>query len=588
LEGREFVLTASPRLTPEQEAAWDKIRAGLRELFERRTPPAQPPVYLLHGVTGSGKTELYLHALQETLAAGLQAIVLVPEIALTPQTIRRFAARFPSRIAVLHSGLSPGERYDSWRRIRAGRADVVIGPRSALFAPLPRLGCIVVDEEHETSYKQERTPRYHAREAALQRARLEGAAVILGSATPDLNTYHRALQGQFTLLRLPKRVMGHRAKIEEQRARYRIESNRMRIREAGPEYEDLRYLDLPPVEIVDLRAELRAGNRSIFSRALQKALTETLERDQQAILFLNRRGAATFVLCRDCGLVLKCPRCDVPLTYHLDTPSGPGQLICHHCGRREEAPKRCPRCGSRRIRYFGVGTQRVEEALRELFPGVRALRWDRDTTRKAGSHDVLLEQFVNHQADVLVGTQMVAKGLDLPLVTLVGVISADTALHLPDFRASERTFQLLTQVAGRAGRSILGGRVIIQTYNPDHYAVQTASQHDYRGFYQREIDFRREQGYPPFARLARLVYRHRDEAKCKAEVEWMAELLRLEVRRRGLADVSLLGPVPCFFHRLRGRYRWQIVIRAPDPSTFLRPFELPLGWQVDVDPVSVL
>ncbi len=591
LAGREFVLTAPPRLTPEQEAAWSAVRAGLRELFQKSQPPAQPPVYLLHGVTGSGKTELYLHALQETLAAGRQAIVLVPEIALTPQTIRRFAARFPNRISVLHSGLSPGERYDSWRRIRSGQADVVIGPRSALFAPLPRLGCIVVDEEHETAYKQESTPRYHAREVALQRARLEGAAVILGSATPDLGTYYRALQGQFTLLRLPQRVMGHRAKVEEQRARYRIEPGRLRLREVGPGYEELRYLDLPPVEIVDLRAELRAGNRSIFSRALQSALAETLEHHQQAILFLNRRGAATFILCRDCGLVLTCPRCDVPLTYHASRftfhASRPG-LLCHHCGRQEEVPKECPRCGSPRIRYFGVGTQRVQEVLHEFFPGVRTLRWDRDTTGGALSHDVLLEQFVNHQADVLVGTQMVAKGLDLPLVTLVGVISADTALHLPDFRASERTFQLLTQVAGRAGRSILGGRVIIQTYNPDHYAIQAASRHDYEGFYQQEITFRHEQGYPPFTRLARLVYRHRDETQCAAEVQRLADLLRLEVRRQGLADVSLIGPAPCFFHRLQGRYRWQVVLRAPDPALLLRPFELPPGWQVDIDPVGVL
>lgn len=585
LAGREFVLTAPPRLTPEQRAAWSAIRAGLRGLFQGEGMPAQPPVYLLHGVTGSGKTELYLHALQETLAAGRQAIVLVPEIALTPQTIRRFAARFPNRIAVLHSGLSPGERYDSWRRIRAGQADVVIGPRSALFAPLPRLGCIIVDEEHEASYKQERTPRYHAREVALQRARLEGAAVILGSATPDLGTYYRALRGQFTLLRLPKRVMGHRAKVEEQRERYRIQPDQIRLREVGPGYEDLRYLNLPPVEIVDLRAELRAGNHSIFSRALQGALAETLEHHQQAILFLNRRGAATFVLCRDCGLVLKCPRCDVPLTYHAPRDA---LLLCHHCGHRKEVPEECPRCGSRRIRYFGVGTQRVEKALRELFPGVRTLRWDRDTTGGALSHDLLLEQFINHRADVLVGTQMIAKGLDLPLVTLVGVISADTALYLPDFRASERTFQLLTQVAGRAGRSILGGRVIIQTYNPDHYAIQAASRHDYEGFYRQEIAFRREQGYPPFTRLARLVYRHRDERRCMAEVQRLAELLRLEVRRQGLADISFIGPAPCFFHRLQGLYRWQIVIRAPDPAALLRPFELPPGWQVDIDPVGVL
>jgi primosomal protein N' (replication factor Y) len=597
LAGQEFVLTAPPRLTPEQESTWREILRGLRGLFqgERADRGPAPPAYLLHGVTGSGKTELYLHALQETLAAGQQAIVLVPEIALTPQTIRRFAARFPNRIAVLHSGLSPGERYDSWRRIRAGRADVVIGPRSAVFAPLPRLGCIVLDEEHETAYKQESTPRYHARDVALQRAQLEQAVVILGSATPDLGTFYWSLRDRLTLLRLPRRVMGHRAKVEEQRARHAIEPARLRLRGAGPGYEELRYLDLPPVEIVDLREELRAGNRSIFSRALQSALAETLEHRQQAILFLNRRGAATFVLCRDCGLALSCRRCDVPLTYHADSQAGirprtsrSGRLVCHHCGRQEQVPKTCPRCGGHRIRYFGVGTQRVAEVLHGLFPSVRSLRWDRDATKGTTSHEALLEQLVNHQADVLVGTQMVAKGLDLPLVTLVGVISADTALHLPDFRAGERTFQLLTQVAGRAGRSILGGRVIIQTYSPHHYAIQAASRHDYRSFYEQEIAFRREQGYPPFTRLARLVYRHRDEDRCMAEVQRLAELLRLEARRHGAGDVSLIGPAPCFFARLQGRYRWQIVLRAPDPAVLLRPIELPLGWQLDIDPVEVL
>jgi primosomal protein N' (replication factor Y) len=598
LAGQEFVLTSPPRLTSEQESAWRALRDGLRALFQAVASAddrPEPPLYLLHGVTGSGKTELYLRAIQETLDSGRQAIALIPEIALTPQTIRRFAARFPDRLAVVHSGLSTGERYDSWRRIRVGRADVVIGPRSALFAPLPRLGCIILDEEHETAYKQERTPCYHAREVALRRARLEGAAVILGSATPDLGSYHRALKGQFTLLRLPQRVMGHRVKVEEQRARYGIEAAQIRLREAGRGHEELAYLSLPPVEIVDLRAELRAGNRSIFSRALQSALSDTVEHHQQAILFLNRRGAATFVLCRDCGLVLRCRRCDVPLTYHTHNggrsapgASRRGQLVCHRCSRQEAAPETCPRCGGHRIRYFGVGTQRVEEALHQLFPQVQTLRWDRDTTRTAASHDALLEQFISHKADVLIGTQMVAKGLDLPLVTLVGVISADTALNLPDFRASERTFQLLTQVAGRAGRSILGGRVIIQTYAPDHYAIQAASRHDYETFYHQEMAFRGEQGYPPLTRLARLVYRHSDEGQCTAEVQRMANLVRLEVRRQGLADVSLIGPAPCFFHRLRGRYRWQLVLRAPDPAAPLRSFGFPRGWQVDIDPVGLL
>ncbi|MGE5263055.1 MAG: primosomal protein N', partial [Acidobacteriota bacterium] len=493
-----FDVVEPPRLTREQQVAWDAIAASLQI---PGSDDRKPETFLLHGVTGSGKTEIYLRALAEVLDQGRQGIVLVPEISLTPQTIRRFGARFPNRIAVLHSKLSTGERFDTWRRCRDGKVDIVIGSRSAVFAPLPRLGLIVIDEEHEPAYKQESVPHYHARAVALELARQAQATVILGSATPDLETFHRARRGEFTLLELPRRIMGHRGVIESEVAQWGIGDARLAVREVSSDYADARYMELPPVEIVDLRAELKAGNRSIFSRALQLEMAHTLATREQAILFLNRRGTATFVLCRDCGNAYKCRRCDNPMTYHGSND----ELVCHHCNRRDRVPTQCPYCGSTRIRYFGTGTQKVEEQIQVLFPSARTLRWDYDVTRGKDSHEAILDQFVRHQADILIGTQMIAKGLDLPLVTLVGVISADTSLNLPDFRAGERTFQLLTQVAGRAGRSILGGKVILQTYAPEHYAIQAASHHDYAAFYEREIAFRREQGYPPFNRLIRLL-----------------------------------------------------------------------------------
>ena len=595
LEGREFVPDVPPKLTPDQEAVWEAIR---QQVMRQRVMSNEGqslvtryplPVTLLHGVTGSGKTEIYLRALEAVLEQGKQAIVLVPEISLTPQTIRRFAARFPGRLAIIHSRLSLGERYDTWRRIRAGEVDVVIGPRSALFAPLSRLGLIIMDEEHEGSYKQEMTPRYHAREVAVKLAELTGAVVILGSATPDVVSYYRAQRGEYQLLRLPKRIMGHRRRIEEQRARYRVSG--IRYQALGEGYEETLYTDLPPVRIVDMREELKAGNREIFSRALQVAMRETLDLSQQVILFLNRRGAATFVMCRDCGHVLRCRRCEVPLTYHLyprGTRASEPQLVCHHCNRHEPVPQFCPHCGSKRIKFFGIGTQKVEAIVQRLFPQARTLRWDRDTTGGKWSHEAFLQSFIEHQADVLIGTQMIAKGLDLPLVTLVGVVAADTALHLPDFWASERTFQLLTQVAGRAGRSILGGQVIVQTYTPEHYAIQTSSRHDYNGFYERELAFRRDHGYPPFARLAKLVYVHSNQKRCQEETERLHRILDSRIARLGLAGVDLIGPAPCFFGRLRGKYRWQIVVRASDPQALLHDVVFPGGWRVDIDPVSTL
>jgi primosomal protein N' (replication factor Y) (superfamily II helicase) len=593
LAGRTFDVVEPPKLTREQQAAWRQIDLSLRAQATKQSPndveiASQNPLamtqyFLLHGVTGSGKTEIYMRALAEIIAQGKQGIALVPEISLTPQTIRRFGARF-KRIAVVHSRLSLGERYDTWRRCRDGQVDVVIGSRSALFAPLPRLGLIAIDEEHEPAYKQESTPHYHAREAALELARRVGATVILGSATPDLETYYRATRGEFTLLEMPKRIMGHRGVIESEVSQFAIRNSRLAVQEVGSEYEDARYLELPPVEIVDLRAELKAGNRSIFSRALQREMARVLAAREQMILFLNRRGSATFILCRDCGNVFKCKRCDNPMTFH-----GVGdQLVCHHCNRRDRVPTKCPNCGSVRIRYFGAGTQKIDEEIQAMFPKARTLRWDWDVTRGKDSHEAILEKFVLHQADILIGTQMIAKGLDLPLVTLVGVISADTALNLPDFRAGERTFQLLTQVAGRAGRSILGGKVIVQTYNPEHYAIVAASTHDYGAFYAREIAFRREQNYPPFSRLIRLLYANASEKRAQDESARLHHALTTRIVQRGLPALDLIGPAPAFFHRVRGEYRYQIIVRGTEPHALLEDIALPLGWRVDVDPVSVL
>ncbi len=565
LAERTFEIGEPPTLTSEQAAAWQTITTQLGTAAH----PAPRAAFLLHGVTGSGKTEIYMRALAHVIAQGKQGIVLVPEIALTPQTIRRFGARF-QRMAVIHSRLGIGERFDAWRRCRDGLVDVVIGSRSALFAPLPKLGLIVLDEEHDPSYKQSDTPHYHARDTALELARQVGAAAILGSATPDVETYYRATRGELTLLTLPQRVMGHTQVI--QNSEFQIPNSKTH------------YLDLPPVEIVDLRAELKAGNRSMFSRALQRALARGLAAHEQAILFLNRRGTATFILCRDCGLIFKCKRCNNPMTYH-----GAGaQLVCHHCNRRDRVPTQCPNCQSARIRYFGTGTEKVETEIQTLFPQARTLRWDLDVTRGQDSHEAILEKFVHRQADILIGTQMIAKGLDLPFVTLVGVISADTALNLPDFRAGERTFQLLTQVAGRAGRSILGGKVIVQTYNPEHYAIQAASTHDYAAFYAREIAFRREQQYPPYSHLIRLLYFAPSEKNAQLETTRLHRLLNERLAQRGLPALDLIGPAPAFFSRVRGEYRYQIILRGADPRALIADLALPLGWRVDVDPVSVL
>ncbi|MDY6916681.1 MAG: primosomal protein N' [Chloroflexota bacterium] len=555
LAHRAFALAFPPMLTAAQESAWAEVQAAMARRGENGH--VEPAVFLLHGVTGSGKTEIYLRALEQAVALGKKAIVLVPEIALTPQTIDRFASRFPGRVAVLHSRLSVGEQFDEWWRIRDGGFDVVIGSRGAVFAPQPDLGLIVIDEEHEWTYKQhDQTPRYQARDVAIKLAHITGSIVILGSATPDVVSYYRGTTGEYHLLELPERI---------DTTGYGREGR------------------LPGVEVVDLRDELMAGNRSIFSRSLAAAMERALAAGEQAILFLNRRGAATFVQCRRCGFVLRCRRCDVPLTYH----SAAQDLVCHQCNSRSPVPNSCPRCGSRQIKFLGIGTQRVAEEAGRVFPGARVLRWDRDVTGGKHSHEEILGRFLAHEADILVGTQMIAKGLELPLVTLVGVVNADVSLHLPDYRAGERTFEILSQVAGRAGRGPAAGRVIIQSYNPDHYAIVAASKHDYASFYEHEMALRREYDNPPFSRLARLVYTATNNVAAHNEALRMHQRLKQERDSWGM-EMTLIGPAPAFVQRVRGRYRWQIILRGDDPVRLLDEVPVPQGWIVDIDPATLL
>jgi len=569
-----------PPLTAAQAKAWERIAAAL----SAASAGAPPPPFLLYGVTGSGKTEIYLRAVGKTLALGRQAVVLVPEIALTPQTVKRFLARFPGKVGLLHSQLGVGERYDTWMRVRRGEIGVLIGPRSALFAPFPNLGLIVIDECHsEAYYEAERIPHYHARTVALEYGKIASAAVILGTATPDTTTYFRAKQGKIQLLTLPDRILAHRQTVEAQAKRLAGQRKppAPRFRPIG---EQALAAELPPVQVVDMRAELKAGHTGIFSRALLAALNETLAHGEQAILFLNRRGSATYVFCRDCGHVMKCPKCGIPLTYH----KAENALVCHHCGYRRKMPDRCPVCGSTRIRPYGAGTERVEEEVRRHFPAARTLRWDADTARTRGSHTAILDHFVSRRADVLIGTQMLAKGLDLPFVTLVGIVLADVGLTLPDYRAAERGFQLLTQVAGRAGRSPLGGKVILQTYIPEHYAIQASARHDFPAFYRHELENRRKLGYPPYAKLVRLLYRSLKAEQAEEEATALAERLRTLIFSQNRTATQIIGPAPCFFERLNGWYRWQIVVRGPDPASLIRPLRLPKDWQVEVCPPSLL
>lgn len=526
----ERVPTGQPARTADETALSGKLRlnsyqATALKNINHALSRNKFGVFLLQGVTGSGKTEVYLQAIASTLETGRQAVTLVPEISLTPQMIELFRGRFGGKVAVLHSALSDRERYNEWRRVKENEAPVVLGTRSAVFAPLPRLGLFVIDEEHESTYKQEDRLRYHAREVALKRAQLTGAVVVLGSATPSLESRFKAEAGRYYhLLKLPHRI-------------------------------DMR--PLPPVRVLDMRKELKEGNRGIFSRRLVVAINGCLERGEQVLLFLNRRGYATIVVCRECGLVLKCPHCDISLTYHLD-----GRLRCHYCNYTTVLPEACPSCGSHYIRHFGTGTQKVQQEVQKLFPQARIVRMDRDTTTRKGSHYRIINAFLAGQADILIGTQMIAKGLDIPRVTLVGVINADTTLHMPDFRAAERTFQLLTQVAGRTGRGELAGEVLIQTYSPDHYSIAAAAKHDFEGFYRSEMPVRRLLGYPPFNHLARLLFTHKDEKEVKKGVEQAKIILEKVVSRRG-EHIDILGPAPASLSRIKNRFRWQLVLKGP-------------------------
>jgi primosomal protein N' (replication factor Y) len=539
-----------PDLTRDQEAVLAEVSKGIHS---KRFSP-----FLIHGVTASGKTEIYLRAIEAVLAQGRQAILLVPEISLTPQLLSRFQDRFGKNLALLHSGLGKGERFDQWRKIRKGDVSIAIGARSAVFAPFQRLGIIIVDEEHDPSYKQEEKLKYHARDLAVVRAKQAEATLLLGSATPSLESYDNAEKGRFHLLHLPERVEGKR---------------------------------LPDVDVLDIRKE-----PGLFSEKMKTALQKNIEEKKQSLLFLNRRGFASFILCPDCGFTYKCPNCSVTLTYHLKDRS----LRCHYCDYQIPAPADCPQCQGHQLRRMGIGTERLEDEIRALFPGAQVERMDRDTTTRKHSHHHILKRFESGRIDILVGTQMIVKGHDFPGVTLVGVISADTSLHFPDFRSSERTFQLLTQVAGRAGRGASAGRVIIQTFNPDHYSILRAKEHDFPGFYREEIQFRKALDYPPFCRLINFRLSGNSEKKTERAAEEMGTIGRFLLKKGYGKGIQILGPSVAPFAKVRGKYRWQMLLKGKS-SSLLHRFGRDLAGRlepqtkgrgvsldIDVDPVSIL
>lgn len=545
-------LSAPLSLVPKQYEALTKIISSLDNKQKRRP-------FLLYGITGSGKTEIYLQALAEVIKRGRQGIVLVPEISLTPQTIQRFSERFPGRVGVLHSQLSQGQRRDEWRAIKEGFFDVVIGPRSALGAPLPNVGLIIIDEEHDAAYKQQDpAPRYHARELAEEIAHLENAVLVLGSATPDVSSYHKTQTGEYELLTLPERIVPGR-------------NNAVRLE------------SLPKVEIVDMREELKAGNTSIFSKALHSGINKTLAQHEQAILFLNRRGTATSVQCRSCGYIERCKNCSTAYTFHA-----PNVLRCHQCNAGVKTAKTCPECSSEKIRFVGIGTERVVREVLNSFPKARVLRWDRDTATGQTAHQKILDAFLKHEADILVGTQMLAKGLHFPLVSLVGAINGDIGLHLPDFRAAERTFQVLSQVSGRAGRGPTQGNSIVQTYDPENYAMQAVKQTSFEDFYEQEIAFRQMLGYPPFTNMIRLICTHPSESRAEINATKMAQRLRNEISIKGLSEIKLIGPAPTYIQRVRGRYRWHLIIQGARPEQILDNIALGNTWTIDVNPVSLI
>jgi primosomal protein N' (replication factor Y) len=565
LEGMELISQPIPDLTAEQALVWGKIQNLISQ-------EATDLPIVLQGVTGSGKTEIYLRAVQEVVKKGRQAIVLVPEISLTPQTVQRFQVRFPKQVGVFHSRLSEGERFDTWRRVLNGELSVVVGPRSALFVPFQDPGIIIMDEVHDDSYYQDDwSPRYSTLKTAKAYGKIAKAHVIYGSATPGIEMMYRASLEKWNIFHLPSRVLAHKKDVYGEAAPSNLNGD------------DLVYLPLPEVSVVDMRKELKSGNRSIFSRELKARLQETLGAGQQAILFLNRRGTATYVFCRACGYRVSCPKCDLALTYHAEQDL----CICHHCNYQRQLPKKCPQCGSDQIRQFGIGTERVEQEVMKQFPQAKVVRLDSNVTKHKGAHISILSQFASRQIDILVGTQMLAKGIDFPHVTLVGVILADVGLGLPDFRAAEKTFQLLTQVAGRAGRSPLGGKAILQTYQPENYAIQKASKHDFGAFYQQELETRRKLDYPPFTRLIRLEFRSQIELEAKEQAERLAENIKTWISAGAYPKTELIGPAPCFFQKIGGKYRWQIFIRGSKPVEIIRNRDLENAI-VTVDPVSVL
>lgn len=533
------------KLTSQQKKALEPILEDLKN--ERQN------TYLLFGITASGKTELYLQAISFALKQGKSSIVLVPEISLTPQTTERFKSRFGDEVSLVHSRLSEGMRFKEWQRLNEQKSHIVIGPRSAIFSPVKKLGLIIIDEEQETSYKQEDSPRYHAREVAIKRAQLNGAIVIMGSATPSLESYYNAKTGRYKLIKLTERVLKR---------------------------------ELPKVRIVDMRKELAKRRRAaVFSFALQEAINKTILEKKQAMLFLNRRGFSTHINCKKCGFVMKCKRCESVLVYHSDV----GELICHYCNRHFSVPHICPSCKSSYVKFFGLGTQKVESELHRFFPQARISRMDTDATIRKGSHERILEDFKKGTTDIIVGTQMIAKGLDFPQVTLVGVVLADISLNLPDFRASERTFDLLTQVAGRAGRGEGVSEVIIQTYAPTHYAVALASLHNYEGFYEKEILTRRFLGFPPYYRMIKFTFRSSKEDKARKAAEEFSN------RLKGTKGLTVVGPAPSPVIKVRGQFRWNVFLKFKPQKEFslqLRPIiaEFKKGkgafMIVDVDPIS--
>ena len=497
-------------------------------IIESRLRLGISEVFLLYGVTGSGKTEVYLQALEVVLSLGKSGLLLVPEIALTPQAVDLLKRRFRNRVAIFHSALSWSERVCQWKRIYHGMADVVIGTRSAIFAPLRNLSLIIIDEEQEHTYKQEETPRYNAREAAIERARINSAVVILGSATPSLESYAKVKEGKYHLLRLPERIQKR---------------------------------PMPEIRVVDMRQEVRENRRfSVFSRMLHTAIDQVLQHKEQGILFINRRGFAPFVQCQFCGEVVGCGQCSVGLTFH----SRLGRLLCHYCNNQRQLPSRCSNCQRPTLRYLGIGSQKVESELVRLFPSVRVARLDSDAVRKRGTHEEIFHRFKNREIDFLVGTQMVAKGFDFPAVTLVGVVLADVTLHLPDFRSAERTYQLLTQVAGRAGRGELPGRVIIQTFSPDHYAIQKAKESNQEQFFMQEFQYRKETRFPPTVQLAKLLLKGKNESRVVSFAKDVAQRLRENAKGK----FEVLGPAPAPISRIRNQFYWQILLRS-DPMGVL-------------------